>query len=145
MAPTSSSRRALTITLHWALFLMLLAMIKGGTAAEPLRWAFVAGGGLWVGMAVLRGLLGRPGPKLTGLARSSFAPMHWAMYALLAAAVVLNATALLALTPQVWAWNSLLVLLVAATFHAIFHLWRHTALNDGALRMMTPKAMHKHL
>ena len=32
---------------------------------------------------------------------------------------------------------------VAEMIHAIFHPWRHTALNDGALRRITPTFAHK--
>ncbi|NCO88110.1 MAG: hypothetical protein GW886_15930 [Rhodobacterales bacterium] len=137
------TRRALTIVLHWGTALLLLVLVKGGTAAPALRWVFVGGAGLWVALALGRGMLGRPGPKLAGWARAIFAPLHWGMYALLATAAALNAADLLGYGGGVWAWRALLVLLVAAMFHAIYHLWRHTTLNDGALRMMLPRAMHR--
>jgi len=34
-------------------------------------------------------------------------------------------------------------LFMVSNLHAVFHLWRHRALRDGALRLITPKAMHK--
>ncbi len=139
------TRRGLTIVLHWGLLFMILMMIKGGTAAPALRWAFVGAGGLWAGLAIGFGMLGKPGPKLQGSARVAFPWLHRAMYAGIAVAAGLNLGALLGVTPMIWAWNSLLVLFVAGIFHGIFHLWRHTTLNDGALRMMTPKIWHKHL
>jgi len=37
------------------------------------------------------------------------------------------------------------VLAGAAALHAVFHLWRHTTLADGALRRMTPEVLHKYL
>ncbi len=137
------TRRALTIVLHWGTALLLLAMVKGGAAAPALRWAFVGAVTLWVGMALLRGMLGRPGPKLAGWARGIFAPLHWGMYALLATAAGLNAADLLGYGGGALAWRALLVLLVAAMFHAIYHLWRHTTLNDGALKLMLPRALHR--
>lgn len=139
------SRRTLIIALHWAVFLLVLAMIKGGSAAIWLRWTFVILGAVWVGMALVQGMLGKPGPKLTGLFRAAFPWMHRGMYALVGVAVLMNALALLGLAQGAVAWNALLVLFVASLFHAIFHLWRHTALNDGALKRMTPKIWHKYL
>ena len=110
-----------------------------------IRWAFVLAGGLWVGLALVKGLRARPGRKLQGPLRTAFRPVHWALYALLAATVALTLASLIGLAPTLWAWNALLVLLVAGTFHAILHLWRHTTLMDGALRTITPRAFHKHL
>jgi cytochrome b561 len=139
------TRRRFTILLHWSVLLLILIMIKGGSDAPALRWAFVLMGGVWVAIALLRGLLGKPGPKLTGAFRTAYPWMHRGMYALIGLTVVLNFAALINIASRTAAWNSLLVLGVAAIFHSIFHLWRHTSLNDGALRLMTPKFMHKHL
>ncbi|WP_296372061.1 hypothetical protein [Yoonia sp.] len=139
------TRRSVTILLHWSTLMLVLAMIKGGTDAPALRWVFVVSGALWVGLAITRGVLAKPGPKLQGSLRTTFAAQHRGMYALVSVAVGLNLTALLALTPLDWAWNALLVLLVASTFHGLFHFWRHTALNDGALRVMSPRYMQKFL
>jgi cytochrome b561 len=41
------------------------------------------------------------------------------------------------------AWISLLVLLAIGAFHGLFQFWRHNALYDGALKLITPKFMHK--
>ena len=139
------TRRNLVIVLLWSVLMLVLAMIKGGTANEVVRWVFVGAGGLWVGMALARGMLGKPGPKLTGAARAAYRPMHLGMYAALAAAIGFNAAELTGLIGPGPAWNSLLVLLTAATFHGLFHFWRHTALFDGAFRTMTPRALHKYL
>ena len=138
-------RRGWVIAFHWATFLMLLAMIKGGSAAPGLRWAFVVVVGIWCGLALIKGLAGKPSQKLQGFMRAIYPWSHRAMYGLLGLAALLNFGALLSVAPMTWAWNALLVLLVTAIFHAIFHLWRHTSLNDGALRMMTPKNWHKFL
>jgi len=96
-------------------------------------------------MAMTRGMLGKPGPKLQGLARSAYPWMHRGMYAVLAVAVVVNALVLIGMLDLIHGWNAVLALLAASMFHAVFHLWRHTALYDGALRMMTPKIWHKYL
>lgn len=139
------TRRGVIIALHWSVALMLLMMIKGGSAAPALRWSFVAAATGWVGIALVHGLSGRPGPKLSGAARAVYVPMHRALYALLTICAGLNAAELVGLITAGPAWTALMVLLVAATFHAIFHLWRHTTLYDGALRTMTPRALHRYL
>ena len=35
-----------------------------------------------------------------------------------------------------------LLLTACMSFHAVFHLWRHTTLYDGALRRITPRKFH---
>jgi len=55
----------------------------------------------------------------------------------------LNVAALLGRVADARAWQALVVLLILATLHAIFHLWRHTALGDGALRTILPCRMHR--
>ena len=37
----------------------------------------------------------------------------------------------------------ILASLAAGALHAVFHLWRHTTLNDNALHMILPKLMHR--
>ena len=119
------TRRSLTILLHWSAVFMLLAMIKGGASAPALRWAFATVTLGWVALALSRGLMARPGPKLQGPLRHSFRALHWGMYGLTGLAGLLNVTALLGLTPTLWAWNSLLLLLIAGTFHGLFHVCEH--------------------
>ena len=45
-------------------------------------------------------------------------------------------------TPGITGSLAQMVLFSAASLHAIYHLWRHTALGDGALRRITPRALH---
>ena len=137
------TRRRLTILLHWSVLMLVLIMVKGGTDAVGVRWFFVAAGALWVATALAKGLMGQPGPKLQGPLRRAYPFLHWGMYALLALAVLANGLALLGLASKPLAWTSLLVLLAAATFHGLFHFWRHNVLFDGALRKMSPRFMHK--
>ncbi len=138
-------RRRANIALHWPIALVLLAMIKGGTQALWLRWAYVALAVLWLGLTMWHGLHATPGPKLKGTARRFFAPMHWAMHGLVALSALLNVAELSGLVAPGPAWISLLVLLSAAAFHAIFHIWRHAALYDNALRRILPRFTHKYL
>lgn len=137
------TRRRLTILLHWSTLMLVLVMVKGGTSDPLVRWTFVAGGALWVGMAVAKGMMGKPGPKLTGGLRSAYPWMHRGMYLVLAATVALNGAALMGWMPHDTGWVALLVLLSAGALHGLFHFWRHNVLFDGALRVMTPRFLHK--
>ena len=123
--------------------MLVLIMVKGGTSAIYVRWAFVIGGAVWIGMTLVKGMMCKPGPKLGGKLRAAYPWMHRGMYALLAVTVALNAGALLGLFAHDTGWTALLVLLAAGTFHGLFHFWRHNVLFDGALRVMTPRFMHK--
>jgi cytochrome b561 len=123
--------------------MLVLVMVKGGTSEPLVRWAFVIGGGAWLLMTSIKGMMCKPGPKLTGTWRAAYPWMHRGMYGVLTATVALNATALLGWVPQNTGWIALLVLLTAGTFHGIFHFWRHNVLYDGALRVMMPRFMHK--
>lgn len=136
------TRRRFHIALHWAVVLMILAMVKGGSAAVGLRWAFVATVAVWVLVALVRGPVGRPGPKLPLAARRLYRPMHWGIYALLTVSAGLNAGELLGWIAPGAAWTSLLVLLAVGALHGMFHFWRHTVLMDGALRLIIPRALH---
>ncbi|MEM8578378.1 MAG: hypothetical protein AAGF60_11035 [Pseudomonadota bacterium] len=131
------TRRRATIVLHWATFTLLVLLMAGGGAA--LGWAFVAAGLAFAATAAL-GLHGGPGPKLEGLARAAFPGMHWGMYALTAGVAAATAYDLLGGSVDLALWH--MALLSAAALHGVFHLWRHTALGDGALRKITPRALH---
>ena len=122
--------------------MLLLAMVKGGTSAVWVRWAFVGTVTLWVGIALAKGLIGRPGPKLGPATRAAYPWMHRAIYLALAVSAALNAAELLGWIDAGAAWTSLLVLLGIGAFHGLFQFWRHMALYDGALRLITPKAIH---
>ena len=88
------TRRRLTILLHWSTLLLVLIMVKGGTSDVWVRWLFVIGGAIWVGMALIKGMLCKPGPKLTGSLRAAYPWMHRGLYAVLAITVGLNGAAL---------------------------------------------------
>jgi hypothetical protein len=99
-----------------------------------------------VALALTQGLMNRPGPKLPAVARKAHPWMHSAMYGLLTwvGGVTVYAQITGYFTPrELFQWY--LILTAAVMLHAIFHLWRHTALNDGALRMITPQIVHKFL
>lgn len=140
--PKLELHRRLTILLHWSLLAMLAALLAG--AEHPvLYWAFGMGGLAMGALALGFGLLSRPGPKLEGVLRAAHPWMHRAMYALLVLVCALTLHARLAgglAAAELRQWY--MILFSVAALHGIFHLWRHTALGDGALRRMTPKFLH---
>ncbi len=140
------TRRSLSILLHWAVFMLILIMVKGGVSAPWALWSFVAVVTVWSGMTLVFGLLGRAGPKLSPRWRRAYPWMHRSLHLLLA----LTALAILMRLighPLWWldAWSMLLITLGAGAFHGLFHFWRHNALFDGALKLITPKVLHKWL
>ena len=135
-------RRTATITLHW-LSLVLLMLLMAAGQVPVLAVAFGFSGLAMCALAMLRGLMNGPGPKLEGALRTAHPWLSRAMY------LALGCVAGLTLWTQFGgAWGGAplrelyFYLLSASAVHGIFHLWRHTALGDGALRRITPKSMH---
>ncbi|WP_299656306.1 hypothetical protein [uncultured Tateyamaria sp.] len=135
-------RRTATISLHWLSFVLLILLVAGGPI-PAIGWAFVLSSLLMCAVAAVRGLMSGPGPKLEGTLRAAHPWLSRAMY------VALGFVALVTgwqLAGGEWSGPPLVnlhfYLLSASSLHAIFHLWRHTALGDGALRRITPKSMH---
>jgi cytochrome b561 len=125
---------------HWgALALIVLILLNGLSGAS--RWALIVVAGLWALGYAAYGHLARPGPALTGIARSGFNAMHVIVLASLEVAAV---AALLAPNGPLDGGARVIFLLTLGLglLHGIFHLWRHTALGDGALRNITPRLMH---
>lgn len=135
-------RRKTTITLHWLTLILLVLLLAGGPASG-LSWAFAICGLLQCAMALVLGLMNGPGPKLEGVLRTAHPWLSRIMYAALG--LVSAATLWVMLgnklpgpgLPELYFY-----LFSASALHGIFHLWRHTALGDGALRRITPKSMH---
>ena len=133
-------RRTVTITLHWTSFVLLVLLVAAGPL-PGLVWAFGISGLAMCAFAVFAGLLNGPGPKLEGGLRRAHPWLSRAMYA------GLGGVAGLGLWVQLRGGDVALApihfyLMSASALHAIFHLWRHTALGDGALRRITPTAIH---
>ncbi|WP_299738625.1 hypothetical protein [uncultured Roseobacter sp.] len=135
--------RSIVKVLHWTALAFVVAALFYGNV-PVVKWGLLATAVLWsVGYGSF-GLLCTPGPVLTGILRKGFAPLHIAML------ILLDVTALMLLNadpgPLTGALRTVTVLtLGAGLLHGIFHLWRHTALGDGALRNMTPRFMHNML
>ncbi len=129
---------------------------------------FVSTALLWTALYLRKGLLSRPGPKLTGWARRLHPILHktliWGIFGVALTGLLIGVTS----TVQLWAggivpiavplnmplandWVGLLHsiefygLALIAALHAGFHIWRHFALKDNALRIMAPKLLHRFL
>lgn len=140
------TRRRATILLHWLVTLALILMMSDGARFAWLLWGFVLACLGFAAVGLVFGLMTRPGPKLTGIIRAAHPSLHRVMYWLMAGtALVVAADALGYATPGVTGALAQMVLFSAASLHAIYHLWRHTALRDNALRIITPRALHRYL
>lgn len=139
------ARRSVTIGLHWANLMLLVLLVAAGP--EPwLAWTFVITSAGMVVLAIGAGLLNGPGPKLEGALRMAHPWLSRGMYAALGAVSGITLASLLGIwTSPVALQDLYFYLLGAASLHGVFHLWRHTALGDGALKRMTPAFMHKNL
>ncbi len=129
---------------------------------------FVSCALFWTVDYLRRGLASRPGPKLPPWARTVHGLLHrtliWGLFGVAVTGFGLGVTSAV----QLWAGgivpiavpldlpaaNDLVglvhsiefyALAVLAACHAAFHLWRHFRLRDNALRIMTPRALHRFL
>ena len=123
----------------------------------------------WFFLYFGNGPLGRPGPKLPAWGIKAHYWLNSGLYWAVPAMVATGALAGLAAAFPIWAFgliplnfggagteqlhdfvesiheiafDMLTVLIIA---HGAFHIWRHVRLRDNALRIMTPKALHKYL
>lgn len=137
------TRRRATILLHWLVLTLLMLALASGLENAALLTGFAVAGLAMVALGLVFGLMNGPGPRLEGGLRSAHPWLNRAMYGLLACAcastlALAAGTTLPGPTPR----TLMVVLFAASALHGIFNLWRHTALGDGALRRMTPKALH---
>ncbi|MEL6958637.1 MAG: cytochrome B [Pseudomonadota bacterium] len=123
---------------------------------------------IWTGLTLRRGLLSRPGPKLTGWARWVHRPLHltlvWGLFLVAFGGLLLGLTASFqmmagGIVPIGVPLNmprahhiigelhtlQFYVLAGIVLFHAGFHIWRHIKLRDNALRIMAPRVFHRYL
>jgi hypothetical protein len=135
-------RRRATILLHWLNFVLLILLLAGGPG-PILGWAFVLSAVAMCLLAVVGGLLNGPGSKLEGWLRVAHPWLNRGMYLILLASALVTALALLG------RWSGPVTLkevhfytLSLSGLHALFHFWRHSTLGDGALRRITPRALH---
>jgi cytochrome b561 len=138
-------RRRATIVLHWSTAALLLFVLAAGPGKVTLLdWGYVLSAAVMAGLAAVFGVMNGPGPKLEGAFRVAHPWMSRGLYLLLGwSALSLGAERLGWALPGPQARTALLVVLSAAMIHAVFNLWRHTALGDGALRRISPSLFHK--
>lgn len=137
------TRRRIVIALHWTTFFGLAALLAAGsTAPFGLVLVFAGAAILWLATYVIyRGPRTRPGPKLVGFAKSFHRVQHHVLYI---AAALVGVLCLVNFEAESTG-RALKILLFLSLFHGLFHTWRHTALYDGALKMIFPRFMHRHL
>ena len=122
----------------------------------------------WTGDFLVRGLATTRTPKLPGWGRRVHWWMHrtivWGLFLVALGGFLLGLTSERLLEAGLWlpiappldlkAANSIIGKLHIAQFyalgvlvaaHAAFHVWRHVALHDNALRVMAPRALHRFL
>lgn len=131
-------RRPATIVLHWSLVLLTMLMAAGAGGAAG-AWAFALAGLAMTALALRFGLQSRPGPVLRGAVRAAHPWLHRGLYAYLAGLSLLTLWDLTSATLPLDLSAFYVALVWIAIFHGMFHLWRHTALGDGALRTMLPR------
>ena len=141
---------------------------RGNEINSDIALLFVTLALVWCADSFVRGMVGRPGPKLSLRLKTFHRVLHRALIGMLFAIPVggfllgltasrqLLAAGWLPIAPpqhweraneiigalHIWQFYALAAL---ALLHAAFHVWRHLRLGDNALRIMAPKALHRFL
>jgi len=158
--------------LAWFIFVTPDDVLPFGPTAfqihSILALVFVTIALLWTADYMRRGLAGRPGPKLGPRARRFHLTIHkvivWGLFGVaitgfllgLTSSTLLKAGGFLPIAPPLGLPDANEIVAMVHIFefyllgaiiiaHAGFHIWRHLALRDNALRIMAPKFLHKHL
>lgn len=132
------TRRAALKWLHWShSALMGLVLLAPSTPVIALYGVVAL---VWSGAFGLATSTRKPGPKLEGVMRQVHIWGHHGLYLVTALAGLSALGQLMGLDTPLR--GLILVLLASGALHAIFHLWRHTTLMDGALKLILPKATH---
>lgn len=133
------TRRRATALMHWANLVLLFLLLASRNENGALAILFAVNALAMVALALVKGLANGPGPRLDGVLRKAHPWMARAMYVLLgwgAVAVLVAQTG--SALPGPGVREVLLTLFGVGLLHGVFHLWRASALNDGALRRMMP-------
>ena len=141
---------------------------KGNAINSDIALLFVTLALIWCVDSMTRGMVGRPGPKLSPRLKLFHYVLHRALIVGLflvpvggfllglTASRTLKAGGWLPIAPpqhmeraneiigkiHLWEFYALGVL---AAVHAGFHIWRHVRLKDNALRIMAPRMLHRFL
>ena len=141
---------------------------RGAAINSDIALIFVALALLWSADYFLRGLVGRPGPKLSPRLRRFHRILHrtllWLLFLVPIGGFLLGLTSERLLKAGGWLpiapplglarANEIVGLLHRIEFYALgalvvvhggFHVWRHIRLRDNALRIMAPKGLHRFL
>ena len=141
---------------------------KGAAINSDIALVFVILCLIWSGDYFVRGLAGRPGPKLSPRLKLFHRVLHRALiYGILLIPIggfflgltserLLKAGGIWPIAPPMgWTRANEVVgslhilefytLCGLALIHAGFHIWRHVKLRDNALRIMAPKVLHRFL
>ena len=173
-------RRTMIKWLHWAsLFLILYFWAVEAEDVERLGATALAthagvgtGFGLiifvWFASFAIKGLAGRPGPKLPGWGKRFHPRLHKGLYWLVLAMVLSGGLIAVFAPYTVLAFGTFKIApsidlkvlhdlaqevhelifnlaLIGVGLHAGFHIWRHYLLRDNALRIMVPAKLHKYI
>ena len=158
--------------LVWFIFVTPDDVLPFGRAAfqahSMLALLFVTICLIWYADYLRRGLASRPGPKLGPKARRIHRIIHvaiiWGLFGVavtgfllgLTSSKLLKAGGFLPIAPPLGLRDAneivgqihiyeFYLLGAIVVFHAGFHIWRHVALRDNALRIMAPKFLHRFL
>lgn len=141
---------------------------RGNAINSDIALLFVTLALVWTLDSFWRGMLGRPGPKLSPRLKTFHRVLHRTMIVMLflipvggfllglTASRVLRAGGWLPIAPpmhldraneiigtlHIYQFYALAAL---AVLHAGFHVWRHYKLRDNALRIMAPRILHRWL
>jgi len=177
----SPSRRTVLKWLHWTMipltFWFMIATPdfvratfgpRGAAINSDIALVFVTLALIWSADYFVRGLAGRPGPKLSPALKRFHGLLHraliWGLFLVPVGGFILGLTSERLLKAGGWLpiappfdlarANDIAGTLHIVEFyalgaligvHAAFHLWRHLALRDNALRIMAPRVLHRFL
>ncbi len=141
---------------------------RGAAINSDIALIFVALALIWTIDFFVRGLVGRPGPKLPPRAKRFHQILHRTIliglflvpvggFLLgLTSMVLLKAGGWLPIAPPLGLKQANVIigklhliefytLGAIIAVHAAFHIWRHVKLRDNALRIMAPRVLHRYL
>ena len=141
---------------------------RGNAINSDIALLFVTLALVWCVDSFARGMVGRPGPKLSPRLKTFHRVLHRTLIGMLflipVGGFLLGLTSHRVLMAGGWLpiapamdWEranevigkvhiyQFYVLAGIAVLHAAFHVWRHLRLRDNALRIMAPRALHRFL
>ena len=124
--------RPVVMGLHWSAAILIVAYLAGVLPGIVLALHAL----VWLGITAVWGPRGTPSPALSPQLRIVAHRGHVVLLVLYWAGAALAAFG--------WplARDVLLATLAAAALHALVNLYRAMVLGDGALRRITPRALH---